>query len=39
MAAASISFAVGLRYMTKVGLCLLLDTVRQPWPSGKIDGV
>ena len=35
----SISLTGGMRYMIKVGLCLLLDTVRQPWPSGKINGV
>jgi glycosyltransferase involved in cell wall biosynthesis len=33
----SISLAAGLFYVLKVGVCLLLDTIRQPWPSGKID--
>jgi glycosyltransferase involved in cell wall biosynthesis len=33
----SISLARGLFYVFKVGICLLLDTIRQPWPSGKID--
>jgi hypothetical protein len=33
----SISLARGLFYVLKVGVCLLLDTIRQPWPSGKID--
>jgi glycosyltransferase involved in cell wall biosynthesis len=33
----SIGLAVGIFYVLKVGVCLLLDMVRQPWPSGKID--
>jgi len=32
----SISLASGLFYVLKVCTCLLLDMVRQPWPSGKI---
>jgi len=32
----SISFARGVVYVVKVIVCLLLDTVREPWPSGKI---
>jgi hypothetical protein len=35
----SISLARGLFYVLKVGICLALDTVRQPWPSGKIDAL
>ncbi|MDP9173345.1 MAG: glycosyltransferase family 2 protein [Planctomycetota bacterium] len=35
----SISLARGLFYVLKVGICLALDTIRQPWPSGKIDGL
>ncbi len=34
----SISLARGLFYVLKVGLCLLLDMVREPWPSGKLNG-
>jgi glycosyltransferase involved in cell wall biosynthesis len=33
----SISLAAGLFYVLKVSICLLLDMVREPWPSGKID--
>ena len=33
----TISLARGLFYVLKVSVCLLLDMVRQPWPSGKID--
>ena len=33
----SISLASGIFYVLKVGVCLLLDMVRQPWPRGKID--
>ena len=33
----SISLAQGLFYVLKVGVCLLLDTVRQPWPMGRIN--
>ncbi|MGD1275864.1 MAG: glycosyltransferase family 2 protein [Tepidisphaeraceae bacterium] len=33
----SISLAAGLFYVLKVGVCLLLDMVRQPWPSSKLD--
>jgi glycosyltransferase involved in cell wall biosynthesis len=33
----SISLAQGLFYVAKVGVCLLLDTVRQPWPMNRID--
>jgi glycosyltransferase involved in cell wall biosynthesis len=33
----SISLASGIFYVLKVGVCLLMDTVRQPWPRGKID--
>ena len=32
----SISLAHGLFYVLKVSVCLFLDMVRQPWPSGKI---
>jgi glycosyltransferase involved in cell wall biosynthesis len=32
----SISLARGIFYVLKVCTCLLLDMVRQPWPSGKI---
>ena len=32
----TISLAHGLFYVLKVGACLFLDMVRQPWPSGKI---
>jgi glycosyltransferase involved in cell wall biosynthesis len=32
----TISLAHGLFYVVKVGACLFLDMVRQPWPSGKI---
>ena len=32
----SIGLIRGAYYVVKVGVCLLLDTVRQPWPSGKI---
>jgi glycosyltransferase involved in cell wall biosynthesis len=33
----SISLAAGAFYILKVGVCLLLDMVRQPWPRGRID--
>jgi len=33
----SISLARGLFYVLKVSICLLLDMVREPWPSGKIN--
>jgi glycosyltransferase involved in cell wall biosynthesis len=33
----SISLARGLFYVLKVSICLLLDMVREPWPSGKIE--
>jgi glycosyltransferase involved in cell wall biosynthesis len=33
----SISLASGIFYVLKVGVCLLMDTMRQPWPRGKID--
>lgn len=33
----SISLAAGLFYVLKVGVCLLLGMVRQPWPSSKLD--
>ena len=33
----SISLARGIFYVLKVGICLLLDMVREPWPSGKIN--
>ena len=32
----SISLAHGLYYVLKVSICLFLDMIRQPWPSGKI---
>lgn len=32
----SISLTRGLFYVVKVSVCLLLDLVREPWPSGKI---
>jgi len=32
----SISLARGLWYIIKVSVCLLLDTIRQPWPLEKI---
>jgi glycosyltransferase involved in cell wall biosynthesis len=32
----TISLAHGLFYVVKVGACLFLDMIRQPWPSGKI---
>lgn len=32
----SISLAHGLFYVLKVSVCLFLDMVRQPWPSGKV---
>jgi hypothetical protein len=32
----SISLVRGLYYVLKVSVCLLLDMIRQPWPSGKI---
>lgn len=32
----SISLAHGFFYVLKVSVCLFLDMVRQPWPSGKI---
>ncbi|MGA2583112.1 MAG: glycosyltransferase family 2 protein [Tepidisphaeraceae bacterium] len=32
----SISLARGFFYVLKVSVCLLLDMVREPWPSGKI---
>lgn len=34
----SIPFLKGLFYVAKVATCLLLDMVREPWPSGKVDG-
>jgi hypothetical protein len=34
----SINLAHGMFYVLKVGVCLLLDVVRQPWPMGRIDG-
>jgi glycosyltransferase involved in cell wall biosynthesis len=33
----SISVPRGIFYVLKVGICLFLDTMRQPWPRGKID--
>ena len=33
----SISLLRGLYYVLKVSVCLFLDMIRQPWPSGKID--
>jgi len=33
----SINIVQGVMYVVKVGVCLLLDTVREPWPTGKID--
>ena len=32
----SISLTRGVFYMMKVSVCLLLDLVREPWPSGKV---
>ena len=32
----SISLTRGIVYVVKVSVCLLLDMVREPWPSGKI---
>ncbi|HTW95976.1 MAG TPA: glycosyltransferase family 2 protein [Tepidisphaeraceae bacterium] len=32
----SISLARGIWYIVKVSVCLLLDTIRQPWPMEKI---
>src|SRR4051812_18501694 len=32
----SISILSGVFYVAKVSTCLLLDMVRQPWPSGKV---
>lgn len=32
----SISLLHGLFYVLKVGVCLLLDMIRQPWPHGKV---
>jgi glycosyltransferase involved in cell wall biosynthesis len=34
----SISLLCGAFYVAKVSICLLLDMVRQPWPSGKVVG-
>jgi glycosyltransferase involved in cell wall biosynthesis len=34
----SINLARGIFYVVKVSVCLLLDMVRQPWPSGKLEG-
>jgi glycosyltransferase involved in cell wall biosynthesis len=36
--ASSISLLKGVFYIIKVTTCLLLDTVREPWPVAKIDG-
>jgi len=33
----SISLVRGLWYVAKVGVCLVLDTIRQPWPNDKIN--
>ncbi len=33
----SIPFLRGLFYVIKVAACLLLDTIRHPWPTAKID--
>lgn len=35
----SISLLHGLFYVLKVGVCLTLDMIRQPWPHGKVMGV
>jgi glycosyltransferase involved in cell wall biosynthesis len=32
----SINFFVGVFYVIKVTICLLLDMAREPWPSGKV---
>jgi glycosyltransferase involved in cell wall biosynthesis len=32
----TISLAQGIFYVVKVGACLFLDMIRQPWPSGKV---
>ena len=32
----SISLMRGVFYMVKVSVCLLLDTAREPWPTGKV---
>jgi len=32
----SIGVLSGLFYVTKVVTCLLLDMVREPWPTGKV---
>ena len=32
----SIPFVRGIYYLMKVSLCLLLDTLRDPWPEGKV---
>jgi glycosyltransferase involved in cell wall biosynthesis len=32
----SISLMRGVFYMIKVGVCLILDMVREPWPTGKV---
>ena len=34
----SISLMGGMFYIVKVVVCLLLDVVREPWPSGKMQG-
>ena len=33
----SISLLRGLYYVLKVSVCLFLDMIRQPWPSGKLE--
>jgi glycosyltransferase involved in cell wall biosynthesis len=33
----SIPFTRGLFYVLKVGIALILDTMRNPWPKGKVD--
>lgn len=33
----SIPFTRGLFYVLKVGVALILDTMRDPWPKGKVD--
>lgn len=35
----SIPLFTGFFYVAKVVTCLLLDMVRKPWPSGKVDGL
>jgi hypothetical protein len=34
----SITLAVGLFYVMKVSVCLLMDTIRRPWPMTKLEG-